>query len=68
MTSCISVLAGLNELEEVYMSFSNVKTLVPIMYLPNLKIISIRGLSIPAEEINQFKALHPNCVVYDWVD
>ena len=46
------------------MSFSNVTTLRPIMDLPKLKVISIRGLNIPESEINEFIQKHPACTVY----
>ena len=66
--SDISVLAELSSLEEIYMSYSKVSTLASLMSLPNIRVLSVFGLSIPAEEMEQFKALHPDCIVYEGAD
>lgn len=60
----ISVLSKLKSLEEVYMSYSNVTTLKPLINLPNLKVLSISGLTLPKSEYDEFVKKHPNCKIY----
>lgn len=62
--SDISVFSKLSKLENVYMSYSNVTTLKPLMDLPNLKILSISGLTLPQAEYDEFVQRHPDCKIY----
>ena len=62
--SDITGLSKIRTLENVYMSYSKVTTLEPLMNLPDLKILSISGLTIPKSEYDEFVKSHPNCKIY----
>lgn len=62
--SDITMLSKMDKLEEVYMSYSNVNTLKPLMNLSKLQVLSIRGLTIPKKEYDEFVQKHPSCKIY----
>lgn len=59
----IEPLSNLKNLKELYIPDHPIKTIQPIYWLDNLKILSIQRTKVPLVEVREFKLLNDKCEV-----
>ena len=57
-------LSNLENIRELDVSFTQVIDITPIMGLTNLRYLDIKGTQVDPEQVEAFKAAHPDCTVY----